>query len=148
MRVPGEQGPTQPLTYLWERHKEIARRLVAGDRQKDIADDMKMTYSRMSIICNSPAFKSQLERLSMGADNGALDVQDRVTALSSDAMAVLEDVLQNGEDLPKKLQVDVARDIMDRAGHGAVKKTATITATLGADDIAEMRQRRERTINE
>ena len=148
MRVPGEQGPSQPLTFLWERHKEIARRLVAGDRQKDIADDMKITYSRMSIICNSPAFKSQLERLSIGADNGALDVQDRVTALSSDAMAVLEDVLQNGDHLPKKLQVDVARDIMDRAGHGAVKKTATITATLGADDIAEMHKRRERTISE
>ena len=147
MRVPGEQGPSQPLTFLWERHKEIARRLVAGDRQKDIADDMKITYSRMSIICNSPAFKSQLERLSIGADNGALDVQDRVTALSSDAMAVLEDVLQNGEHLPKKLQVDVARDIMDRAGHGAVKKTATITATLGADDIAEMRIRQARTVN-
>lgn len=146
-RVPGKEI-SQPLTHLWERHKEILRRLVAGDRQVDIARDMQMTQSRMSIICNSPAFKTQLERLSLGADNNALDVQDRVTALSSDAMSVLEDVLQNGEGIPKKLQVDVARDIMDRAGHGAVKKTATITATLGADDIAEMRQRRDRTINE
>ena len=103
----------------------------------------------MSIICNSPAFKNQLERLSMGADNGALDVQDRVTALSSDAMSVLEDVLQQGDTLqiPKKLQVEVAKDIMDRAGHGAVKKTATLTATLGADDIAEMRKRSEKVIN-
>lgn len=147
MRVPGDKGPAQPLTHLWERHKEIMRRLVAGDRQVDIARDLQMTQSRMSIICNSPAFKTQLERLSLGADNNALDVQDRVTALSSDAMSVLEDVLQNGENLPKKLQVDVAKDIMDRAGHGAVKKTATITATLGADDIAEMRERSERTIN-
>ena len=145
-RVPGKEI-SQPLTHLWERHKEIMRRLVAGDRQVDIARDMQMTQSRMSIICNSPAFKTQLERLSLGADNNALDVQDRVTALSIDAMSVLEDVLQNGEGVPKKLQVDVARDIMDRAGHGAVKKTATITATLGADDIAEMRQRRERTLN-
>ena len=146
-RVPGKEI-SQPLTHLWERHKEIMRRLVAGDRQVDISRDMQMTQSRMSIICNSPAFKTQLERLSMGADNNALDVQDRVTALSSDAMSVLEDVLQNGEGVPKKLQVDVARDIMDRAGHGAVKKTATITATLGADDIAEMHKRRERTISE
>ena len=145
-RVPGKEI-AQPLTHLWERHKEIMRRLVAGDRQVDIARDMEMTQSRMSIICNSPAFKTQLERLSLGADNNALDVQDRVTALSSDAMSVLEDVLQNGENLPKKLQVEVAKDIMDRAGHGAVKKTATITATLGADDIAEMRKRSEKTIN-
>ena len=145
-RVPGKEI-SQPLTHLWERHKEIMRRLVAGDRQVDIARDLQMTQSRMSIICNSPAFKTQLERLSIGADNNALDVQDRVTALSSDAMSVLEDVLQNGEGVPKRLQVEVAKDIMDRAGHGAVKKTATITATLGAEDIAEMRERRERTIN-
>ena len=78
MRVPDEhKTPAQPLTHLWERHKEIARRLVAGDRQKDIADDMKMTYSRMSIICNSPAFKTQIQRLSMGADNNALQVDDK-----------------------------------------------------------------------
>lgn len=146
MRVPGKEV-SQPLTHLWERHKEIIRRLIAGDRQKDIADDLGMSYSRMSIICNSPAFRNELERKSLGADSNALDVQDRVTALSIDAMSVLEDVLQNGENIPKKLQVEVAKDIMDRAGHGAVKKTATLTATLGADDIAEMRKRSERTID-
>ena len=147
MRVPSGDTPSQPLTHLWERHKEIMRRLVAGDRQVDIAKDLQMTQSRMSIICNSPAFKTQLERLSMGADNNALDVQDRVTALSIDAMSVLEDVLQNGDDLPKKLQVEVAKDIMDRAGHGAVKKTAVLNATLTADDLEDMRMRSAKTIN-
>lgn len=147
MRVPGDQGPSQPLTFLWERHREIIRRLIAGDRQVDIATDLKMSQSRMSIICNSPAFKSELERKSLGADSNALDVQDRVTALSIDAMSVLEDVLQNGEALPKKLQVEVAKDIMDRAGHGAVKKTAAVTATLTAEDLAEMRSRNEKVIS-
>ena len=148
-RIPGEEGPAQPLTHLWERHKEIMRRLVAGDRQVDIAKDMKMTQGRMSIICNSPAFKTQLERLSIGADNNALCVQDRVTALSDDAMSVLENVLQQGEtmNVPLKLQVDVAKDIMDRAGHGAVKKSITASATLTADDLDEMRLREAKVIS-
>lgn len=149
MRVPGEKGPSQPLTYLWERHKEIMRRLVAGDRQVDIARDMSMTQSRMSIICNSPAFKTQLERLSVGADSNALNVQERVTALSSDAMSILEDVLQQGDadNIPKKLQVEVAKDIMDRAGYGATKKIATVSTTLDAGDLEEMRARNAKVIN-
>ena len=139
-RVPGVTV-SQPLTHLWERHKEIMRRLVAGERQVDIAKDLDMTQSRMSIICNSPAFKTQLERLSVGADNNALDVQDRVTNLSNDAMSVLENVLQDGENLPRKLQVDVAKDILDRAGHGAVKKTENrnLNTTLTAEDIESMK---------
>lgn len=145
-RVPGKEI-SQPLTHLWERHREIMRRLIAGDRQVDIAKDMNMTQGRMSIICNSPAFKNELERKSLGADSNALDVQNRVTALSIDAMSVLEDVLQNGEDLPKKLQVEVAKDIMDRAGHGAVKKTATLNATLTAEDLEEMRSRSAKVIS-
>lgn len=149
MRVPdANKGVAQPLTYMWERHKEIARRLIAGDRQKDIADDLNMTYSRMSIICNSPAFVSHLNRMSVGADNNALDVQDRIEVLSIDAMALLEDALQdNTMAIDPKTRIGVARDILDRAGHSAVKKTQAVTAVLTAEDIAEMRGRQEKTIN-
>ena len=149
MRVPSGDAPAQPLTYMWERHKEIARRLVAGDRQKDIADDLQITYSRMSIICNSPAFKSQVDRLSVGADNNALGVADRITQLSDDAMATLEDVLQQGEEknIPIKTRVSVAQDVLDRAGHSAVKKVHSMTEkVLTAGDIAEMRKRKEKDI--
>lgn len=149
MRVPEENKiPIQPLTHLWERHKEIARRLIAGDRQKDIADDLKMSYARMSIICNSPAFKSHLNRMSMGADNNALDVQDRIEVLSIDAMAMLEDALQdNTMAIDDKTRIKVAEGMLDRAGYGAVKKTQTLSAVVTSDDIEELRSRREKTIN-
>ena len=149
MRVPDtNKTPAQPLTHLWERHKEIVRRLVAGDRQKDIADDMKMTYSRMSIICNSPAFKTQLQRLSMGADNNALDIDDRITALSSDAMSLMEDALQdNIMAIAPKDRLGIAKDVLDRAGHGATKKIAVQSTTLTKEDIDEMRSRQATVVN-
>lgn len=149
MRVPSENNtPAQPLTHLWERHKEIIRRLIAGERQKDIADDLGLSYSRMSIICNSPAFKSQLNRMSLDANAQAINVQDRITDLSEDAISILEDVLQdNNSGLGIKDQVKVAQDVLDRAGHSAVKKVHTMNETLTAEDIEEMRLRKAKTVN-
>lgn len=146
MRVPSGDIPAQPLTHLWERHKEIIRRLVAGERQVDIAKDLQMTQSRMSIICNSPAFKSQLARMSEGADSSALSVQDRITNLSVDAISVLEDALQE-DILPIKEKAKVAQDMLDRAGHSAVKKVHTIQETLTQADIDEMRLRQARQVS-
>lgn len=149
MRVPSGIVPSQPITHLWERHKEIMRRLVAGDRQVDIAKDLGMTQSRMSIICNSPAFLNQLERLSEGADNNALCVADRVKVLSDDAISVLENVLQdpNMHGVTAKVRVDVAKDVLDRAGHGATKKITSVTAVLNGDDIEELKARGAKLVN-
>ena len=149
MRVPSGDAPAQPLTHLWERHKEIIRRLIAGDRQKDIADDLGMTYGRMSIICNSPAFMSQLRRMSEDADSQALSVQDRIKVLSEDAMSIMEDVLQQGDKLnvPIKTQISVAQDVLDRAGHGAVKKVHNLNeSVLNADDLEDMRVKHAKII--
>src|SRR3990167_368462 len=156
-RVPGYANtatgiPQQPITHLWERHKEIIRRLVAGDRQVDIARDLDMTQSRLSIICNSPAFQNQLKRISAGADEVAKDVQTRIQELSNDAMSVLETAILRGkeEGLSLKTQTDIAKDILDRAGLGSVKKVQSIDVVLSGADIEEMRLRarpHERVIN-
>ena len=133
----------QPITHLWERHREIIRRLVAGDMQVDIARDMEMTQGRLSIICNSPAFKSELQRLSAGADDNARDVSARIKELSIDAMTILENaILDPAGNIPIRLKTDIARDVMDRAGFGAVKKMQVTDVHLTSDDIADLRRRR------
>lgn len=147
-RVPGYAGtydgtPKQPITYLWERHREIIRRLVAGDKQVDIARDLNMTQGRLSIICNSPAFQNQLRRISEGADEVAKDVQTRIQELSNDAITVLETAILNGkaEGLNLKTRAAIAQDVLDRAGHGSVKKVQSVDIVLTGNDIEEMRSR-------
>ena len=157
-RVPGyaktaDGTPQQPITYLWERHREIIRRLVAGDKQVDIARDMEMTQGRLSIICNSPACQNLLKRISAGADEVAKDVQTRIQELSNDAITILETAILNGknEGLSFKAQTDIAKDVLDRAGHGSVKKIQSVDVVLTGSDIEEMRlrsrQNREKVIN-
>lgn len=121
-RRPSGRLPAQPLTYLWEYHREIARRLVAGDRQCDIARDLGLTESRLSIIVNSPEHQRLVHELSTEADHGATDIAGRLRSLSSNAVDVLELVIKRETaPLMVALQVKVAEMILDRAGHGPTK---------------------------
>ncbi|KKR36005.1 MAG: hypothetical protein UT69_C0037G0014, partial [Candidatus Yanofskybacteria bacterium GW2011_GWE1_40_10] len=43
-------GSANSLSNMWEHHKEIARRLLLGERQMDIARDMKLSQSWLSIV--------------------------------------------------------------------------------------------------
>jgi len=139
----------QPLTHLWERHREIMRRLISGHRPSDIAKDLGMTNTRMSIIMNSPAFKSELARLSRRADEAALDIQGRIAKSAVQAMALLEQALDPTAALHQKLSaakvVDTAQDMLDRAGHSAIKRQQieSVSTTLTSDDIAQLRAARE-----
>jgi len=147
MRIP-RVTPQQPLTYLWERHREMMRRIVAGDKPIEIARDMNMTPTRMSIIMNSPAFKNELARLSSKADEAALDIRTRIRGSAVKAMDLLEQALDPKAALHQSLsganKVKVAQDMLDRDGHGAVQKAQVNVnhAHLTGDDIAELRRRR------
>lgn len=146
MRVPSGKIPYQPLTFLWERHNEIARRLVAGERPKDICQAMTISSSRLSIIMASPAFQERLRQLSVRADDEAADIQGRISKLAIDGMTVLEEAIRgvNGrpvEGISPKVRTDLARDVLDRAGYSAVQKSASVSATLTAEDIEVMKKR-------
>lgn len=141
-RVP-RVAVAQPITHLWERHREILRRLVAGDRQVDIAHSLDMTEARLSVICNSPAFQHELRRLSAGADASAMDVNARIQELSHDAITIMENaILDRAGSVPIKLKVDVAKDVLDRAGFGAVRKLQVTDVHLTKDDIEDLKRRR------
>lgn len=112
-------GPS--IERLKERHFEIMRRLVAGELQTDIAASLGMTNSWISIVIASPVFQAELEKLRAVANAEACDVGSRITKLAPDAMAVLERAIRAKgveQQLSTMQQVSVARDVLDRAGHG------------------------------
>jgi hypothetical protein len=111
--------PAQPLTHMWERHHEIKRRLVLGERQVDIANDLGMTQTRMSNIKNSPLMLSATQELRDRADENAVDIMKRLNNLRDDALNALEEVLKkevSPGDVP--LRIKVAESVLDRTGFG------------------------------
>ena len=139
MRVP-EKPVAQPLQHMWERHKEMARRLVAGDKPGVICQEMGITPGRFSIICNSPIFSQHVNSLSEKANFSVSDIRERIFNNAPKALDILEDVMENkAQKYDAKLQVKVARDMLDRGGLGTVQKTEVMVLT-GAD-IQKLKER-------
>ena len=148
MRIPRKRNgiPSQPITHLWERQKEIARRLVAGHCQIDIARDFSMTPGRMSIICNSPIFKQYLASLSIRREEKACDISERIKFGATLGANLLVEVLEGKHEAHISLKANIAKDLLDREGHGKVSKIiGEVTHHLTANRIEELKAtRRER----
>lgn len=143
MRVPERKVPAQPISHLWERQKEIARRLVAGHRQIDIARDYGMTPGRMSVICNSPVFKQYLASLASIREERAVDIGKTIREGAETGAQLLVDILSN-DNAHISLKAKVAMDLLDREGHGKISTVrAEVTHHLTGDRIAELKKARE-----
>lgn len=148
MRIPRRNIPAQPLSYIWERHKDIARRVVAGEKPIDICRDISMTPSRMSIIMNSPAFKKYVDSLRARVEVGLVDIRQEINKGAQKGVGLLlglmtapdNEVIDDG----KKFKAKLALEFLDRDGHGKVQKVQTqnTTVVLTASTIQELKEKR------
>jgi len=99
---------------------------------------------------NSPAFINELSRLSALANSAALDIQGRIQYNAVRSMDILENALDPDSVMHQKLSanklIDTAQDMLDRAGHSAVKRieSKSVSRQLTAEDIATLKERRAR----
>jgi len=134
---------TYGLSYIRPYHREIARRLVLGQKQSDICRDLGMSVSRMSIIINSPLFKLELKRLETMRDNGVGEVTQQLKELSPVALETVERIMYGAKS--DRLKLDAAETILDRAGYGSINKSlikseVSVTSTQGLtnDELREI----------
>jgi hypothetical protein len=123
--APTTVGPQ--IARMKERHFEILRRMVAGEKPVTIYTEMGMTASWFSIVTSSPVFQSELVRLREEANSNAADIAGRIHKLAPDAMSVLENAIK-GRKLPNgscepvdgmtsKHQTEFALEALALAGH-------------------------------
>jgi len=144
MRHPTRSVPKQPITHLWERQKEIARRLIAGHRQIDIARDYDMTPGRMSIICNSPVFKQYLASLCTRREERAVDINALIKKGAESGAQLLVNIVDGTTPAHISLQAKAAMDLLDREGHGKVSTVRQeVTHHLTSSRIEELKALRE-----
>lgn len=119
-RTKSIEGPKNALKKIGPRHEEIMRRLLAGARQKDIAIAMNYTYSRLSIIINSPMFQERLQDLEKETTERLValhgDLKMAYRADSKEAYEVQKDLMRN-ENVNPSVRNDIAGQIQDRAGY-------------------------------
>ncbi len=128
------------IQTMWDVHREIVRLAVIGMKSVDIADTLSITPAMVSYTINSPIAKREIANLRAARDLDAVDVAKRIQQIAPTALETLEELLCESNDA---IKLKAATDILDRAGHAAVKtlRTESVSLHLTKDDIEDIKNR-------
>jgi hypothetical protein len=129
------------IQSLQERHREILRMLALGQAPKDIASSLNITPQVVHYVKNSQVGKRELGLIQGARNADAIDITNQIQELAPEALDTLENLMNNEEESPGSLRAKIAIDILDRAGHGAVKKQLNVSHQLSEEDIDNIKIR-------
>ena len=128
------------VEQMWELHHEVCRLALIGMKQVDIATHLGVSPVMVSYTLRSPIVQRQLNQLKAVRDIDAIDVAKEIQALAPRAVRVLDELMDS--ELPN-IKLKAATDILDRAGHAAVRtlRTENIHAHFTPDEIKDIKKR-------
>ncbi len=127
---------------LWEKHHEIVRQVVMGRNNTDIASAIGCTPQTVSNVRNSPIAKEEIDRLSAGRDEAAVNIAQRIEDFAPIALNLIENIVRGKEPTASiGLRAKLASSQLARAGYGEVHKVQALHATLSRDDIQGIKDR-------
>ncbi len=127
---------------LWEKHHEILRQVVMGRSNGEIASVIGCTPQTVSNLRNSPIAKAEIERLSDGRDEAAMNVAQRIEAFAPIALDLIENIVRGREPSASiALRAKLAGGQLARAGYGEVRKVQALHAHLSKEDIDNIKAR-------
>jgi len=144
--------PSYELQKLRHEHQEILRLTVMGMTATDVANELGVTPVTVRNVVGSAVSQGLLSAMHAARNGAAVDVGAALTAAAPRAFKVVEqafrsvlgDTLDDAAsgsrqlNLTDKEVVDTAFRLLDRAGHGPVRKSEVthsgiVTARLVAD---------------
>lgn len=128
------------ISHMWDTHHEIVRLAACGAKEVDIASILGVTPQMVSYTLNSAIVKRQLSLLRAARDVESIDVAKRIQEI---ALTAVEKMAQLVESPDEKVALPACRDILDRAGHGAVKKMQVDSRSMvfTPEDLIEIKAR-------
>lgn len=128
------------VQQIWQQYHEVMRLKLLGMKHVAIAAAVGMTPVAVSYILNSSVVRRRLDEMQAARDLGTIDVARKIQTLQVKAVEFLEDVLEDGTAMTST-RVRVAQDLLDRGGHGAIKRQEILSAHLTSEDIRDIQER-------
>lgn len=109
------------IKQMKNHHRSMARDLIAGGlKNKELAKLYGMSPGQISIIVNSPVFIAECARIETEIEEEVLNLREEIRLIAPAARGVLvRELVTDPHDMNiqgRKLQVDVAKDVLDRSG--------------------------------
>ena len=125
------------ISKVMPRHREIMRRVLEGATYVQIAAAMGLHVQSVMLICTSPLFRGELEKLEQDAD---FSVVKRAEELSNEALDTLKVLMRNARS--EAIRKTSADSILDRAGYVKIEKR--IIGIVGGEEVIRELGRRRR----
>lgn len=124
------KGDEMQIEDLWGHHHEVARLGLLGFSKESIAQELGLSAVTVQKISKLPAVREKMLNLTQERDAEIVPIVERIRKLAIKAVDRMDHILHiEPEDEDPRLlalQLATAKDVLDRAGHAAVKKTVSI----------------------
>jgi hypothetical protein len=136
------QAPRKPLVKrLRDSHHAVARFVAEGRDNQEISALTGYDPARISLFKKDPAFAELVSFYKARVEEQFLDVHARMAVLSGDAVAELQNRLDENPDGFTNGQVmELVKLTADRTGLGPTKKHEVLGMMLDASAIASIRE--------
>ncbi len=132
------------VSEMSELHHEITRRLLLGQKQKEIAEQLGCHAQTVSNVKNSQVVQDKLAIMRGARDANSVDVAKEIQRIAPQALENLRKVIEDEtEEVPLSMKVKESNNMLDRAGYGARQKSEHrhLHGHFTAEDIDDIKKR-------
>lgn len=127
----------QPVNW-GPQHRMAVRLQVMGFKNKEIAQSLSLTESRVSIILNDDRAIAEREKAMDDIASNMLDLNKKLKVHAVEALEEVVDEMRHSKD--ERIRQRASFGILDRAGYTPVQKHQKIEPELPADMASRMEQ--------
>lgn len=120
------------VAEMWEKHHEIARRLLLGESNKDVAEALNISAVQVSNVRNSPVVKEKLALMSAARDVGCIDLAKEIMDLAPIALQRIREVVTTGETLGRSA---TAKEILSESNSVLDRHLGKATQTINTRNL-------------
>lgn len=148
-RKVGERKGWQ-VAELWDSHHEIARRLVLGQSNEDIAKDLGCTAQTVSNVRNSPVVQEKITIMRAARDAGTIDLAREIADLAPLALQRVKEALEQGQVMGRELSASnilkEANNLLDREIGKPTQRvdTRNLHGVFSMEDIEKIKEKARR----
>lgn len=129
------------IAKLRYAHHKLAQVLASGTKEADAAVLTGYSVARIKTLKQDPAFKELCSHYSESTKEVYHDLHTRMAGIAMNASEELQERLEEKpESLTNKELLEVLKVTNDRGGNSPVSRSLSANITLGANEIAAIRQ--------
>lgn len=135
-----EDSSYYTLQKMNQLHHEIVRRIVAGQKDHQIAKALNVSKAMVKYTKESPIVKQKLEILMGERDASAIEVRKHIENLAPLALDELQKMMTE-DSTSDRTRMKIAQDVLDRAGFKPANVNVNAQAKLDKNDISKAKER-------